>query len=98
MKKAARAHSALIRNRQFRARIARKECDHFNEVGRKVFFFTFSHLSTLLDRKWTQKKLSAKDFDISIYIVMYFYCAHVNFYLKCSYNFWRTFVFVHEHT
>ena len=36
MKKFAHAHSAAIKNRQFRARIARKECSHFSEVGRKV--------------------------------------------------------------
>ena len=35
MKKFAPAHSALIQNRQFRARIACKECDHSNKVGRK---------------------------------------------------------------
>ena len=36
MTKSAHAHSALIQNRQFRARIARKECGkYFNEVGRK---------------------------------------------------------------
>ena len=35
MKMSAHTHSALIQNRQFRARITRKECGHFNEVGRK---------------------------------------------------------------
>ena len=35
MKKSARAHSALVLNRQFHARIARKVCGHFNEIGRK---------------------------------------------------------------
>ena len=38
MKKSAHAHSALIRKRQFRARIVCKECGRFNEVGRKQFF------------------------------------------------------------
>ena len=38
MKKSAHAHSALIQNRQFHARIARKEWGHSNEVGRKINF------------------------------------------------------------
>ena len=38
MQKSAHAHSALIQNGQFCARIARKECGHFNEVGRKLLF------------------------------------------------------------
>ena len=36
MKKSAHAQSALIQNGQFRARIARKECGHFDEVRRKI--------------------------------------------------------------
>ena len=36
MKESAHAHSALIQNRQFRARIARKKYDYFNKVGRKI--------------------------------------------------------------
>ena len=32
-----------LKNRQFRARIARKECGHINEVGRKRFFFNASY-------------------------------------------------------
>ena len=35
MNKFAHAHSVLISNKQFRARIARKEYGHFNEVGQK---------------------------------------------------------------
>ena len=35
MKNSAHAHSVLIQNGQFRARIARKECSHFNEVRKK---------------------------------------------------------------
>ena len=42
MKKAVYTHSAFIQNRQFRARIARKECGHFNEVGRRDIFRTSS--------------------------------------------------------
>ena len=38
MKKSAYAHSALIQNNQFRARIARKECGYFNEVGKNSIF------------------------------------------------------------
>ena len=38
MIKSAYAHSALVQNRQFRARIAHKEYGHFNEVGRKEYF------------------------------------------------------------
>ena len=34
MEKSAHAHLALIQNKQFSARIARKECGHLNEVGR----------------------------------------------------------------
>ena len=37
MKKSAHVHSALVQNKQFRARIARKECGHLNEVRRKNF-------------------------------------------------------------
>ena len=47
MKKSAHAHSALIKSRQFRARIARKECGHFNEAGRnstrREFYGNFYH-------------------------------------------------------
>ena len=45
MKKSAHAYSASIQNKQFRTRIARKECGHFNEVGRKSMEF-----SNTLDR------------------------------------------------
>ena len=38
MKKSTHVHSSLIQNRQFRARIAHKECGYFNEVGRKCDF------------------------------------------------------------
>ena len=41
MKESAHVHSALIKNRQFRARIAGKECGHFNEVGSKNIFSLF---------------------------------------------------------
>ena len=34
MEKSAHAHSLLIQNRQFRARITRKDCGYFNEAGR----------------------------------------------------------------
>ena len=37
------AHSALIENRQFGARIARKECGYSNEVGRNFFFSLHMH-------------------------------------------------------
>ena len=40
MKKCAHAHSALIQNSHFDARIARKECGHFNKVGRKLISVT----------------------------------------------------------
>ena len=39
MSKSAHSHSALIRNRQFQALIVRKECGHFNGVGKKQFLF-----------------------------------------------------------
>ena len=38
MKKSAYTHSALIQNRQFRTRNARKECGHSNELRRKDIF------------------------------------------------------------
>ena len=38
LSESAHAHSAFIQNEQFRARIVRKKCDHFNEVGRKRNF------------------------------------------------------------
>ena len=40
MKKSAYTRSALIKNRQFRARVSGKQCGHFNEVGRKDVFCT----------------------------------------------------------
>ena len=46
MKKSAHAYSALVKNRQFRARIAHKECGHFKEVERKVYYSN-SRLETL---------------------------------------------------
>ena len=36
MKKFAHTHSALVQNRQFRTRIARKECSHFIESAEKL--------------------------------------------------------------
>ena len=44
MNKFAHAHSVLIQNRQIRARIERKECSHFNEVGRKLIFFNANRM------------------------------------------------------
>ena len=38
MRKCAHAHLELIQNVQFRARVARKECDHFHEDGRNSIF------------------------------------------------------------
>ena len=40
MKKSAYAHSASIQKNQFCFRIACKECGYFNEVGRKLTFFS----------------------------------------------------------
>ena len=45
MKKYAHAHSALIQSKQFRGRIARKECAHFNEVGRNAIFYNMCVIS-----------------------------------------------------
>ena len=39
MKKSMHEHSALIQNGHFRARIARKECGHSNEVGKNSIFW-----------------------------------------------------------
>ena len=58
MKKSAHAHSALIQNRQFRARITRKECGHFNEVRRKIFFSNFIDIRLRL-RMSNKNKISA---------------------------------------
>ena len=44
MKKSARAHSVLVQNRQFHARIARKECGYFNEDERKIHFVSIVHM------------------------------------------------------
>ena len=49
MKKSTHAHSALIQSRQFRARIARTECGHFNEVWRKVYFLSFKCVAKFED-------------------------------------------------
>ena len=38
MKKSPHAQLALVQNGQFRARIARKKCGYFNEIGRKYVF------------------------------------------------------------
>ena len=45
MKEFAHAHSSLIQNRQFRARIVRKECaGNFNQVaGEKEYFKKYIH-------------------------------------------------------
>ena len=46
MKNSAHAHSALIKNKYFRVRIAREECGHFNEITRKK---NSSHASPLTE-------------------------------------------------
>ena len=61
MKKSAHAHSALIQNVQFRARIARKECGHFNEVGRNSIQLCYKGgkyaISTHFEKKIIKKIL-----------------------------------------
>ena len=52
MKKSAHAYSALIQSGQFRARIARKECGHFNEVGRKKFIKQSANLFFFIANKF----------------------------------------------
>ena len=42
MKKSAHTQSRLIQNRKFPVRIACKECAHFNEVGRIVYYVHWS--------------------------------------------------------
>ena len=55
MKKSAHAYSALIQNTQFRACIARKECGHFNEVGRKSTLRYDGVKAAIQRRLWSRR-------------------------------------------
>ena len=58
MKKSAYAHSALIQNTQFGARIVRKECGHFTEVGRSSIS-TLQKLKNIFLKSRVAEKFSA---------------------------------------